>query len=221
MIVTFLSGKYRCGSDLGIYAKEKEGYLENLNKVIDFQNCIYPEKYVESEDKTKYVAVKMTPSEFFEGKEQKLEPGHMFVHEGQVFAIDTPDRLVLTLSETGALAVDRFLKDILEAELKLRHTEPDWDTRDVTIAEITEIPEEKNEISIPYYLGKAWREGTNLPEKFKIKFCSNYSLTPVELYISGQTVYYAKDEFTQDEVDYLITEILCYTYQEGLGEEKT
>ena len=120
MKVTFLADKYRVGTDRGLYAHEKEGILEDLNLVIDLEHSVYPEKWVETEDKKAYHKTTQTMDEFFEGRtEKKLEPGDMFVYDGQVLAIDRPNRLIVCISETGALAVQRFVEEILSAEVRM------------------------------------------------------------------------------------------------------
>ena len=112
MKVTFLADKYRVGSERGLYAHEKEGILEDLNLVVDLEGSVYPEKWVETEDGKAYHKTEQTMDEFFEGRaEKKLEPGDMFVYEGQVLAIDRPDRLIVCVSESGALSVVRFVEE--------------------------------------------------------------------------------------------------------------
>ena len=61
-----MADKYRVGSERGLYAHEKEGILEDLNLVIDLENSVYPEKWVETEDKKAYHKTEQTMDEFFE-----------------------------------------------------------------------------------------------------------------------------------------------------------
>ena len=104
MKVTFLTEQYKCGSNLGIYFADTENLISKLNDAVDFDGSEYPKKWVETED-------------------GKIKEGTMFVYEGQVFAVDSDKRLIVTLSETGALSAERFVTEILEAELEMIKSE--------------------------------------------------------------------------------------------------
>ena len=215
MKVTFLAEQYRCGSDRGIYAQEKEGILDDLRLVVDLESSIYPEKWVETEDKKGYTKVRMSKEEFFgEGKDCILEPGHMFVYDGQIYAIDRPDRLILVLSETGALAVERFVNDILGEEVKLAKGDPEYQTSGVMISEVDKFPEDLAEepYCIPYYTGKIWKEKTELPDMFQVIFNSSFSFLPIRLYVKGLNVFYYPEEVDEEMIPILTQEFMSWSW---------
>ena len=226
MKVTFLLDKYKCGSNLGIYYHDEPGILNDLREIIDLSESEYPEKWVETEDGTAYHKTRMTEDEFFgEGKEHQLEPGHMFIYDGQVFAIDSPDRLILALSETGALAIKRFITNILEPELELQRGNSEYTTSDVQVTELTKLPDELSEeqvFSISYYKEKIWREKTNFPKIFQVVFKSSYSFIPIKLWFKNNHVYYS-DELDSDIIEFVVQEFLCWSWKnklENMIEEK-
>ena len=214
MRVTFIADEYRCGSKLGLYAEDYEGLIKDLTDAIDFEGSDYPTKWTETEDKKAYHPEKQTPEEYF-GDQEKIKPGRMFVYDGQVFAVDSDTRLVLTLSETGALAVRRFLNEVLKPELELIRGE--IKISDVKIEEIKEIPEDlkENKYSIHYYIGKVWKDrvGDLVPKTFKTVFKSQDSFTDIELYVSGFNVYFNPDVVFEDQVGDLVQDFLTWTYK--------
>lgn len=218
MKVTFLAEQYRCGSDRGIYAQEKEGILDDLRLVVDLESSTYPEKWVETEDKKGYTKVRMSKEEFFgEGKDCILEPGHMFVYDGQIYAIDRPDRLILVLSETGALAVERFVNDILEEEVKLAKGDPDYGEGEIMMKEIENLPDDfPDDIKpyyIPYYTEKCWREKTEWPKNFQVTFSTPISFVPVRLFVVGNKVCGYPEEVEPEMLEILTAEFMSRSWK--------
>jgi hypothetical protein len=214
MIVEFIKDKYKCGSNRGIYATDYDNLCKDLNTVIDFDKSIYPFKWVESEDKTKYNGVRKTKEEYFKDESPSVKPGTMFIYDGQVFAIDSENRLVLAVSETGALAVERFVKDVLSGEMELMRGSLNSTAENVIVEEIEEVPENllDNEKNLSYYKGKIWRQGTNLPKKFKTTFQSCNCILPVTLWFDNTRIFYDPEEIFEDQVEDLITEFLYWSW---------
>lgn len=218
MKVTFLRDKYRCGSNCGLYPAEKPGILESLRKIIDIQGSTYPEKFKEKkEDPTEY----MTVLEFFKDN-RPLSPGDMFLYEGQIIAIDNPDRLVLALSETGGTALYRFVEEVVPAEVELLEG-GSVSTNGVEIRPETETEWKKEtyeSFPIPYYKMKAWRDKLGRPEhaEFPIRAIldSNEFLFPVSMWIGDWEVWYDPEEIDPEMIADAAQEVLAWTYQEGL-----
>ncbi len=217
MKVTFLAEKYKTGSEKGLSAHEKKGILDNLNLVIDFDGSTYPGKWVETEDKKAYHKTTMTRTETL-GEKGILKPGDMFVYEGQIFAIDRPDRLILCLSESGPLAVKRFVEEILETEVKLEKGDPEFGEGEVMMKELdslpADIPEDEEPYCIPYYLEKCWRDKKGWPKNFQVTFSTNLSFLPVRLFIKGNQVWYYPEETDPDMIPDLTFEFLSRTWNE-------
>jgi len=187
MIVTVLPDKYRCGSNRGVTAYDSPGYLEKLNKVIDFDKSNLPENF-----------------------SHELKPGNMFLYEGQVFAIDSAERLVLCVTETGAWAIKRFLQDILEGELKL--LEPSG-IENVKISNEKQ-PDEDVEVYKPgYYIMKSWRDKVNPEESIKIEFTSDRHIFPVTLWIDGWNIWYNPLWVDPEEIEETTLEALRWFYK--------
>ena len=218
MKVTFLADKYRVGSDRGLYAHEKEGILEDLNLVVDLENSVYPKKWIETEDGKAYHETEMTKEEFFKDREEKLIPGDMFVYEGQVLAIDRPNRLIVCLSESGPLAVQRFVEEILSAEVKMAKGDPEFGDGEIMMKEITDlpadIPEDFTPYYIPYYTEKSWREKVGWPKNFQVTFSTPISFLPVRLFVVGNKVYGHPEEVEPEMLETLTSEFMSRSWNQ-------
>lgn len=219
MKVTFLADKYRVGTDRGLYAHEKEGILDDLNLVIDLKGSVYPEKWVETEDKKAYHKTEQTMDEFFEERtEKKLEPGDMFVYDGQVLAIDRPDRLIVVLSESGPLSVQRFVEEILSAEVKMAKGDPEYGEGEIMMKEITDlpadIPEDFTPYYIPFYTEKCWRDKTSWPKNFQVTFSTPISFLPVRLFVVGNKVFGYPEEVEAEMLETLTAEFMSRSWNQ-------
>jgi len=218
MKVTFLADKYRVGSERGLYAHEKEGILEDLNLVVDLEGSVYPKKWVETEDGKAYHETEMTKEEFFKDREEKLMPGDMFVYEGQVLAIDRPDRLIVCLSESGPLAVQRFVEEILSAEVKMAKGDPEYGEGEIMMKEIEslppDIPEDFTPYYIPYYTEKSWREKTRWPKNFQVTFSTPISFLPVRLFVVGNKVCGYPEEVEPEMLETLTSEFMSRSWNQ-------
>ena len=218
MKVTFLADKYRVGSDRGLYAHEKEGILEDLNLVVDLEGSVYPKKWVETEDGKAYHETEMTKEEFFKDREEKLMPGDMFVYEGQVLAIDRPDRLIVCISETGALAVQRFVEEILSAEVKMAKGDPEYGEGEIMMKEIESLPSDLPDDIIPYfipfYTEKCWRDKTGWPKNFQVTFSTPISFLPVRLFVVGNKVFGYPEEVEPEMMETLTSEFMSRSWNQ-------
>ncbi|MBP3732118.1 MAG: hypothetical protein J6I84_02610 [Bacilli bacterium] len=217
MKIEFLPDKYRCNSNNGITLHKKEGLISDLSRVIDFEHSTYPKKWVDEGEK--YVGHDQTVTDFL-GDRRVLEPGDMFIHAGQVLAVNDPETLILCVSETGGFALQRFVNEVLAAELELLDT-------DLVDTEVKVEPvvgnEEKptGEIAIPYYKMKAWREKLDRPEKatYPIKATINCPdlLLPVSIWIGDWEAWYMEEEIDDPDVAKdMVGKVLGWTYKNGL-----
>lgn len=218
MKVTFLADKYRVGSNRGLYAHEKEGILEDLNLVVDLEGSVYPKKWVETEDGKAYHETEMTKEEFFKDREEKLMPGDMFVYDGQVLAIDRPDRLIVCISETGALAVQRFVEEILSAEVKMAKGDPEFGEGEIMMKEIeslpADIPDDTTPYYIPFYTEKCWRDKTSWPKNFQVTFSTPLSFLPVRLFVVGNKVFGYPEEVEPEMMETLTSEFMSRSWNQ-------
>jgi len=218
MKVTFLADKYRVGTDRGLYAHEKEGILEDLNLVVDLEGSVYPKKWVETEDGKAYHETEMTKEEFFKDREEKLMPGDMFVYDGQVLAIDRPDRLIVAISESGPLAVQRFVEEILGAEVKMQKGDPEFGEGETMMKEIeslpADLPDDITPYFIPFYTEKCWRDKTNWPKNFQVTFSTPLSFLPVRLFVVGNKVYGYPEEVEPEMMETLTSEFMSRSWNQ-------
>ena len=218
MKVTFLADKYRVGSERGLYAHEKEGILEDLNLVVDLEGSVYPKKWVETEDGKAYHKTEMTKEEFFKDREEKLMPGDMFVYDGQVLAIDRPDRLIVAISESGPLSVQRFVEEILSAEVKMAKGDPEFGEGEIMMKEITDLPADlPDDITtyfIPYYTEKYWRDKSSWPKNFQVTFSTPLSFLPVRLFVVGNKVCGYPEEVEPEMMETLTSEFMSRSWNQ-------
>ena len=218
MKVTFLADKYRVGSERGLYAHEKEGILEDLNLVIDLEGSVYPKMWVETEDGKAYHETEMTKEEFFKDREEKLMPGDMFVYDGQVLAIDRPDRLIVCVSESGALSVVRFVEEILAAEVRMQKGDPEFGEGEIMMKEIetlpADLPDDITPYYIPFYTEKCWRDKTGWPKNFQVTFSTPISFLPVRLFVVGNKVCGYPEEVEPEMMETLTSEFMSRSWNQ-------
>lgn len=218
MKVTFLTEQYKCGSNLGIYFADTENLISKLNDAVDFDGSEYPKKWVETEDGKAYHPTPMERTEVL-GEDGKIKEGTMFVYEGQVFAVDSDKRLIVTLSETGALSAERFVTEILEAELEMINSEEELEN--FKAEKVDGIPvtfkESESVVPIPYYKGKIWREklGDSIPDFQRVTFESPNAFGEIEFWIDSKKlkVWYDPKIVFPDQAPDLVSEYLGWTFK--------
>lgn len=155
------------------------------------------------------------------GEEPELRPGDCFLFKGQVIAVNDNDSLVLIVSETGALALERIWEEHIEPELKLMFNT--YETGEVTheVSSVDKIPEKfEGNYSVPYYLYKIWKDkfvhGRGYLEKglcIKATIESDITFLPVTLYLLDWSVRYNPDEVEEDQIELVTHELLSWFYE--------
>lgn len=234
MIFTVLEQMYKCGCERGVADLKSEGILDKINDLAEWDLCRFPSKEIERRqitfpiylDETGTVSndTKVETKPIYEenrkflGETPKLAPGNCILVDGQVIAIDGPDRLVLVVSKTGGRALTRIYDEIITPEYELYNSKNaslkfTWDSPGV------EIPEDfDGEYRVPYSKYKYWKEffvkGRDLtPDpngNLAILVNIDY-IFPVELYFTSWTVKFKKVDFEEGEeslVEYLVDSVL-------------
>lgn len=111
MIITILGNKYSCGCERGLNDFKNTGILNKLNTIVNFSKSYWPLKSVGNDTWVEDTEILGNPAQ--------LKPGNCFLYEGQVIAIDNPDRLILLKSETGSFAINRIYNEVIEPEFKI------------------------------------------------------------------------------------------------------
>lgn len=211
MIITVLSQKYKCGCGRGISYIERSSLVPKLNAIIEWDLCEFPKKKEgdkEVEDRK------------FLGDDPGLSPGDCFLYDGQVIAVDSINRLVLIVSETGSLALDRILKDDILPELELKFNS--YLTEDVkweVVEDEDSVKDFDGTYNIEYNIYKIWKEhfvkGRGFLEKgmkIKAKITSDICIVPVDLILQDWSIKYKKSQLEEDEAEYVSKECISWFY---------
>lgn len=122
MIIEVLAQKYRCGCEKGMADLVIPGILVKLNAVIEWDFCRFPEeikheKKDSADENSEEIEVRTELRDFL-GEDPELKPGNCFLYKGQVIAVDSADRLILVVSETGYGALDRIYEENFKTEFE-------------------------------------------------------------------------------------------------------
>lgn len=216
MVIEVLDQKYRCGCNRGMADIKKPHILTNLNAIIEWGFCKFPDKYspdykpeYDESGKLKNPPVPgkdMTENREFLGKDPELKPGNCFMFEdGQVIAVDSEDRLVLIVSETGPKALDRIWDELIQPEMDMLFYSGDVYDVNWRIVTPQDIPEEEyTEVYTPKYkYYKIWKshflpgrvpDGEELTLECEIVDDENL-LFPVKVYFRNWNVVYNPEDF--------------------------
>ena len=154
----------------------------------------------------------------FLGKEPELKPGNMFVYDGQVIACDTNDRLILVISETGALALQRIYDNIITLEFDLKFN---YENPHVTFekSDISNIPDNYEEYTVPYYLMMLFKNnfllGRDFPRKdlcLKTVLDSDNYVLPVTIYVLDWKVKYDPILIDKEQIGDTVKELFSWFY---------
>lgn len=212
MIITVLGDKYRHGNSKYMSILERPGILKDLNKIIEWDYCLWPIK-VHEDNKVENLTD-------FLGTPPELKPGNMFSYNmGQVIGIDSPNRLVLCISETGPGALKRIDEEIIQREVKLSEEN---NVLDISFEEVKEedIPENYKEGFIPYYLNRIFKEkflygryNENVTLKITIK--TNYFIfSSITVYIHGSRMFFDEIDIDDEEqANVVINDVMSWFYQ--------
>ena len=216
MLIQVIGQKYQCGSNIGLYYHDQEGYLKDLNSLIEWDKCIFPKDLKEG-------GSPFNPEDYIEnreylGKEPQLKPGDVFYWDSNIFAIDSEDRSIVLESESGFLAVERFVTEVMKDELIL--TRPPESIKKVDVAQLKELPADYQKVYIPKYnLLKTWKEKYLLGRIDEKEWpvivlrgdSDNFLISPT-LFIKGWKVYYSRQEVDEDMIEDCTNEYLSWLY---------
>lgn len=226
MIIEILGQKYKCGCNRGISALEVPGILLKLNSIIEWDFCRFPIEIKETDEDEEVVVgtddqgneIKETRKKVVEvenrdylGEDPELKPGNVFLYKGQVIAVDSPDRLVLIVSETGSGALDRIYEENMKVEFDLFYNDYQIDSVTYKVIEDGIVPPEFDEVySVPYNLYKIWKErfleGRGFLEKglcLKVVMESEDFVFPVEFIMTDWNIRCKSTDFSEEEGDML------------------
>lgn len=212
MIIHILDQSYNCGSNRGLNEFVSSGILHKLNKIIDWKNCSWPRRLKKVDTKDNKTINTFVEDTNFLGENPELRPGNCFLFNGQIIAIDSPDRLVLIISETGSCAMDRIYKEWILPEFEV------YDDIGDVILPNTKV----EEISADLFENSSLTQYKNLPiEKknilsqiigdryFHVVLDSTILLSDTELFISSNKILYNEaDLFDDSIVEEVINEVL-------------
>lgn len=206
MIITILAQKYKTGCGRGMAKIDRLHILSHLNMIIEWSKCIWPEKEEEVEVENllgeKGTEKRKVPDTKFLGEIPELRPGDCFEIDGQVVAIDSEDRLVLIVSETGPAALERLWTDVIEPEIDMNFYmtavgDVKWEK-----AEKKDIPKNYEEVAVPYNTYKIWKE--KFPEKendccVRMTIEDDDLILPVDVYFLKWTAMVNLEDFMDEE----------------------
>jgi hypothetical protein len=163
-----------------------------------------------------------------EGEKKELEEGDTFMFDGrpQVISIVDDDTIKLITSDTGPLALNRIVKEIINPELKMAFA----DISNIQ-AEMEFIDKSKMESIVKsdmayevvsyeqYKIIKTklfpGRENILDPKCFmiKINICGNNIPFPSDFYLNKSGIFYDPDFFEEEQIPYIVTDIFNWMYK--------
>lgn len=224
MIIEVLSQKYRCGCERGMAEFVQTGILSKLNAIIEWDFCRFPEevkheKKDPADENSEEIEIKTELRDFL-GDEPELKPGNCFLYKGQVIAVDSEDRLILVVSETGYGALDRIYEENLKTEFEMIFN--DYEVTDVKweVEESGIVPDEFDEIyQVPYNYYNIWKERFVAGRGFispglclKVIMESESFFMPLEFYMLDWSIRYKSSQLEFDEVEYATKQLLSWFY---------
>ena len=235
MVIEILSQKYKCDCRRGLAKYEETDLLDKLNYLIEWDFAQYPivkDKHIEVDipevdengketgnllkEKVGLDIVK-EDKDFLKG-EQELKPGNCFLLDGQIIAIDSPDRIVLVLSKTGRGSLDRIVEERIDPEYKMVYGNEDAKIEWEALTSDSYKTEYDGICSIPFPEYRIWRDrfvkgreddlykipkdkekGTyTIAVKATIK--SESLMVPIDLVFQEWDVAYKTSEFDEDDL---------------------
>lgn len=234
MIITVLNQMYKCGCNRGMSAIEKTTLLPKLNAIIEWDLCEFPTKIekvkkkimVRNEEDTQDIEqeiedeVVVEDREFL-GSDPELKPGNCFLFKGQVIAVDSIDRLVLIVSETGRGALNRIWEEDIKTELDLKFN--NYETNDISwnVSEDlnNDIKEFDGDYKVPYNIYRIWKdhfvEGRGFLKTglaIKVNMDSDNFIWPIDLLLMDWSVKYKTQQLEEDEIKSAVNECLAWFY---------
>lgn len=222
MIIEVLSQKYRCGCERGMAEFVLPGILIKLNSIIEWDFCRFPEEIVQEKadptDENSQVVERKIEKRNFLGDDPELKPGNCFLYKGQVIAVDSEDRLILIVSETGYGALDRIYEENLKTEFEMMFNEFNVEDVKWEVEESGIIPDEFDEVyQVPYNYYNIWKERFVAGRGFispglclKVTMESDTFWGPLDFYMLDWSVRYKSSQLEPDEVEYAVKELLSW-----------
>lgn len=211
MIITVLPQKYRVGCERGQNEFVLPGILHKINAIIEWNKCEWP--------KIKDDSGNLVENTKFLGDDPELKPGDCFLISGQVIAVDSADRLILVVSETGIFSLDRLYDEIFKVEFDLCFNYGETEKIDFESVDPCTIPEKFESYNVPYSLMKIFKEkylfGRDYPEKgvcIKATLYSDNYILPPTIYILDWKMKYDPDEIEEDIMKETAKEIVAWFY---------
>lgn len=157
MIIELTAQKYKVGCGKGLDMYEEPNLLDKLNYIIEWDFCKMPVSLVETvEQEVDGEKLKINIYEEDKNRVTELKVGDTFLFNGQVFAIDSEERIVLVVSGTGRGALGRFIEEVFHPEYKMmygnRDVDVDWELHDEDRGEFD------TSLSVPYIDYRIWRD---------------------------------------------------------------
>ena len=231
MVITVLDQKYKCGCNRGINAIEKDFILIHLNSIIEWKFCTFPQRLkegAEPDEEGKYKDEDIYEDREFLGADPELKPGDCFLYSGQVIAVDSENRLILIVSETGPKALNRIWEEAIEPEFDMMFGNYLVNRVDYKQINPTLIPTNYEGVqSVPYPIVKIWDEhfiqGRFQQEKelsVELNVDSDEILWPITIYATrtkGTWLFRYNEEDivadNEDDVKRVILSIVSWFYQ--------
>jgi hypothetical protein len=127
--------------------------------------------------------------------------------------------LIVCVSESGPLAVQRFVEEILSAEVKMAKGDPEFGEGEIMMKEITDFPNDLPDdipfYFIPFYTEKCWRDKTGWPKNFQVTFSTPISFLPVRLFVVGNKVCGYPEEVEAEMLEPLTAEFMSRSWNQS------
>lgn len=197
MIIEKLKQKYKINCGRGINKLEKPGLLPRLNMIIEWDLSKIPE-----------------------GENSELVPGDCFMlGQGQIIGVNDDNTLILVLSESGPLALDRIYEEQIKCEFELLFSDLDPGT-EIKWESVSEVPDTHRTSFTPdYSLYKIWKErfikGRGFLENFiiELEYISDMFLdVPQKVYMGPWKIWYNSNDIPEDMIKIVSDEILAWFY---------
>ena len=221
MIIELTAQKYKVGCGKGLDMYEEPNLLDKLNYIIEWDFCKMPVSLVETvEQEVDGEKLKINIYEEDKNRVTELKVGDTFLFNGQVFAIDSEERIVLVVSGTGRGALGRFIEEVFHPEYKMmygnRDVDVDWELHDEDRGEFD------TSLSVPYIDYRIWRDRFVAGREDLVKRKKDNAiqvkatvkvegfLLPIEIILGDWEAYYRSNEF-DDEDREMLEEVVRYT----------
>lgn len=221
MIIELTAQKYKVGCGKGLDMYEEPNLLDKLNYIIEWDFCKMPVSLVETvEQEVDGEKLKINIYEEDKNRVTELKVGDTFLFNGQVFAIDSEERIVLVVSGTGRGALGRFIEEVFHPEYKMiygnRDVDVDWELIDEDRGEFD------TSLSVPYIDYRIWRDRFVAGREDLVKRKKDNAiqvkatvkvegfLLPIEIILGDWEAYYRSDEFDEEDRE-MLEEVVRYT----------